>query len=227
MHNVPAFYLYGFILISRKDDHLRKKEIKNTILFHIVNAEKNQELLEHVPHEVYLDLAFVFFYMADWERGRKKVFLFNNKQMREYGITKEELKQWSMENTPRLLPVSFHPMDDLLRGFQFEEHPSRRTKPLPVEQVPMYVLTNVKMFLGAACLFYPKVLSSIGNTLQSDFYILPSSIHECIILPSSDAYTKNELEEIVHEVNTSQVPEQEILSDHVYFYQNKTKKMSK
>lgn len=91
----------------------------------------------------------------------------------------------------------------------------------------MYVLTNVRMFLGAACLFYPRVLPSIRNAVQEDFYIIPSSVHECIILPMSDAYTKSELEKIVYEVNLTQVPEQEVLSNYVYFYQKSTGKFHK
>lgn len=205
---------------------MRTEEIKNNILFQLMNAEKNQELLEHVPHELCMDLAFVFFYMTDWENGRKKVLLFNNTQMQQSGVTKEELKKWSMENTPRLLPVSFHPMADLLRDLHSEDPPGTYPDQTRAAQVPMYVLTNIKMFLGAACLFYPRVLASIGNALRSDFFILPSSIHECIILPGT-AYTREELGAIVHEVNTTQVPEQEILSDHVYFYQNSTRKISK
>lgn len=199
---------------------MHTETIKEQILFHVVNAQKNRDLLEHIPHEICLDLALVFFYIADQENGQKKIFLFNNTQMEQYGVTKEDLKEWSMENTPRLLPVSFHSMEDLLREFQYGDR-------LPAVQVPMYVLTNIKMFLGAACIFYPKVLSSIGNAVQSDFFILPSSVHECIILPASSAYTKCELEKIVYEVNITQVPEQEILSDHVYYYQKNTGEISK
>lgn len=199
---------------------MHTEKIKEQILFQVVNAQKNRDLLEHVPHEIHLDLALVFFYIADQEDGRKKIFLFNNAQMKEHGITKKELKKWAMENTPRLLPVSFHSMGDLLREFQFEDQ-------ITAAHVPMYVLTNVKMFLGAACIFYPCVLPSIGKAVQSDFFILPSSVHECIILPASSAYTRCELEKIVYEVNITQVPEQEILSDHVYFYQKSTGKMTK
>ena len=211
----------------RKDDHLHTVELKDKILFQVINAQRNRMLLEQVPHERCLDLALVFYYIGEWENGRKKVFLFNNTQMGEYNVDKGELREWAMKNTPRLLPVSFHSMTDLLRGFQASSPSAGDIQQICTGQVPMYVLTNVKMFLGAACLFYPQVLSSIGNAVQSDFFILPSSIHECIILPVSETYTRQGLEKIVYEVNITQVPEQEILSDHVYFYQNSTGKISK
>ena len=204
----------------RKDGYLRAEEIKDKILFQVMNAEKNQELLEQVPHDRYLDLAIVFFYMEEGEDCRQKVYLFDNRQLEYYGLTKERLKTWAMENTPRLLPVSFHSMEDILREFHIWEKIGGGT-----EKLPLYVLTNAKMFLGAACVFYPEVLSSIGNAVQTDYYILPSSIHECIILPASSGYSREELEEIVRQVNEAQVPEQEILSNHVYFYDKAAEKM--
>lgn len=198
------------------------EKIKNEILFQVVNAARNRDLLERAPHHTYLDLALVFFYMEEGEDRRRRIYLFTNEQMDRYKVTKEELKEWAMANTPRLFPVSFHSMRHVLREFSLRDQMAEEAG-----QAPMYVLTNVKMFLGASCLFYPKVLPSIRNALQADFYILPSSIHECIILPMSDAYTKNELEKIVYEVNLTQVPEQEILSNYVYFYQRSTNKFCK
>ena len=186
------------------------EKIKHEILFQAVNATKNRDLLEQAPHQRYLDLALVFFYLEETEDHQKRTFILSNQQMRRLGVTKEQVTEWAMENTPRLLPPSFHSME------QAQE-----------DQPPMYVLTNVRMFLGAACLFYPRVLPSIRNAVQEDFYIIPSSVHECIILPMSDAYTKSELEKIVYEVNLTQVPEQEVLSNYVYFYQKSTGKFHK
>lgn len=201
---------------------MQKEKIKSEILFQVINAKRNRELLEQIPHEICLDLALVFFYMEEGEDCRKNIYLFNNEQMGQYEVTKEELRTWAMENTPRLLPVSFHSIREVLREFQLGDEAEKKA-----DQVPMYVLTNVRMLFGAACLFYPSVLASIANAVQDDLYILPSSVHECIILPASDTYTRDELEKIVCEVNVTQVPEQEILSDCVYFYQKHAKKISK
>ncbi len=196
------------------------EKIKHEILFQAVNATKNRDLLEQAPHQRYLDLARVFFYLEETEDHQKRTFILSNQQMRRLGVTKEQVTEWAMENTPRLLPPSFHSMEHVLQKFCLWEQAQE-------DQPPMYVLTNVRMFLGAACLFYPRVLPSIRNAVQEDFYIIPSSVHECIILPMSDAYTKSELEKIVYEVNLTQVPEQEVLSNYVYFYQKSTGKFHK
>lgn len=200
---------------------MNAEKIKNEILFQVVNATKNRDLLEQAPHQRYLDLALVFFYMEETEDHQKRTFILSNEQMHRYGIAKEQVAEWAMANTPRLFPVSFHSMEHVLRKFSLWEQAEAADQP------PMYVLTNVRMFLGAACLFYPKVLPSIRNAVQGDFYIIPSSVHECIILPMSHAYEKRELEKIVYEVNLTQVPEQEVLSNYVYFYQKRTGKFHK
>ncbi len=201
---------------------MNAERIKDEILFQAVNATKNRVLLEQAPHQRYLDLALVFFYMEEMEDHQRRTYILSNEQMRRLGVTKEQITEWAMANTPRLLPVSFHSMEHVLRKFGLWEQAGEEA-----DQAPMYVLTNARMFLGAACLFYPNVLPSIRNAVQEDFYIIPSSIHECIILPMSDAYTKSELEKIVYEVNLTQVPEQEVLSNYVYFYQKRTGKIHK
>ena len=82
----------------------------------------------------------------------------------------------------------------------------------------MYVLTNEKKYLGAAALLYPYVLNHIGKILKNNFYVLPSSIHECILVPDSGRYSRMELMSMVREVNESQVEKEEILSYEVYYY---------
>ena len=60
---------------------MQKEKIKKVILFQVINAKQNRELLEQIPHEIRLDLALVFFYMEENEDCRKKIYLFNNEQM--------------------------------------------------------------------------------------------------------------------------------------------------
>ena len=83
----------------------------------------------------------------------------------------------------------------------------------------MYVLSNTRWLFGASSLLYPGVLKRISQYLASDLYILPSSIHECIIIPSKSVYTREDLQKIVREMNETQVREDEYLSDTVYQYE--------
>ena len=86
----------------------------------------------------------------------------------------------------------------------------------------MYVLTNSLRNLGASCILYPHVLDMAGEIIGEDFYVLPSSIHEVILVPESNAMEQMEMDEMVTEINATQVAEEEILSNHAYFYERET-----
>ena len=89
----------------------------------------------------------------------------------------------------------------------------------------MYVLSNQYRHFGAGCILYNRVLEDIGNQINDDFFILPSSIHETIILPASYAMSKESLSEMIVEINETQVSEEDILSDHAYYFSRKENKI--
>lgn len=82
----------------------------------------------------------------------------------------------------------------------------------------MFVLTNSLRSLGAACILYENVLFHIGNFLKENYYILPSSIHEVIIIPESQCPDEDTLNSMILEINETQVEIEDVLSDHVYYY---------
>ena len=83
---------------------------------------------------------------------------------------------------------------------------------------PMFVLTNSEGLFGASCMLYDQLIHSYAERFQSDFYILPSSIHEVILVPAFKNELMDLFSEMVREVNQSQVAAEEILSDHAYYY---------
>lgn len=89
------------------------------------------------------------------------------------------------------------------------------------EKLPLYVLTNTRRSYGAAWIMDPDVLKKISGKLEDDFYILPSSVHECMILPVHFREDPDSLAQMVEEINESQVAPEEILSDNVYVYHRK------
>ena len=88
----------------------------------------------------------------------------------------------------------------------------------------MYILTNETKLNGAACILYENVLYDFAQKLGEDLYILPSSVHEVILLPKLSVFEKDELVNMVREVNTEGVAAEEVLSDHVYEY-NRTQRL--
>lgn len=86
------------------------------------------------------------------------------------------------------------------------------------EEDIMYVLTNEKKQFGAACILYKNVLDDFADKMNNDLYILPSSIHEVIIVPAQLVENAAFLQDMVKEVNYSEVAEEEILTDSIYYY---------
>jgi len=81
----------------------------------------------------------------------------------------------------------------------------------------MCVLSNTQEYYGASCILYPGVLEKIRNELKQDFYIIPSSVNEVIIVPSSHTDSMH-LRDMLEDVNRTIVPPDEILSDNIYRY---------
>lgn len=89
----------------------------------------------------------------------------------------------------------------------------------------MYVLSNQLRSFGAASIVYPHVLEMVGKIVGEDFCVLPSSVHEVIIVPESYSLEQKEMDEMVTEINATQVADEEVLSNHAYFYERAAKKL--
>ena len=99
------------------------------------------------------------------------------------------------------------------------EDNSSRTSGLDMaEEEPMYVLTNVGKYNGAAAILDEKLMEQISEKFQEGFYIIPSSIHETLIVPKSQPLTITYLENMVSEINATEVSPEEMLSNHIYEY---------
>ena len=102
-----------------------------------------------------------------------------------------------------------------------------KTECLPNEGAErnLLILTNRSGVYGASAILYEGVLKNIAQRLGSDLVILPSSVHEVILLPYEDERRMEGLERMVREINQTVLPEEEVLSDQVYVYNRETDKV--
>lgn len=194
------------------------KRARSHICYKLINFEMNRKLLKNVPYIPYLDLAVVFYYRLDEEILNGANFLVHNCNLESWGITLQEIYDDAHKNTSRRLPFTFQGMEALIRQMTGEE--DFLSFGLQKKE-QMYILTNEEKYYGAAVILYPHVLSHISRLLHSNFFVLPSSIHECILVPDSGQFSKKELETMVREVNETQVEDEEVLSQNVYYYDSK------
>lgn len=199
--------------------------VKDRIVYKLVNTEKNKELLQDVPHITFFDLSIVFQCLVSEEMLGNATILIHNAHLKLWQIDTQELYRQASLNTPRLYPYDIKNMKEvILEMIELEEGKAaaERYKEELSEGVPMYVLSNCTKMQGAACMLYQDILSDFALVVQDDFYILPSSIHEVILLPAKGENRPEVLREMVEEINETQVEPEEVLSNSIYFFERKT-----
>ena len=189
------------------------EKARGQVYFKLINYEMNKVLLTKIPYIAYLDLAVVFYYRLEKGTFQGATMLIHNCNLEAWKINSRQLLEDAVMNTSRKLPYSFRGMDALIHELSGED-----AADMDRGEEIMYVLTNQEKCFGAAALLYPHVLSHISKILRRNFYVLPSSVHECILVPDQGQYSRLELARMVREVNQTQVEEDEILSYQVYYY---------
>ena len=201
--------------------------VRSRIVYRLVHYEKNRELLKEIPHFPYL--AVIFYCLVAEEPYENASILIYNHHLAYWKLQKETLRTLAQTNTPLLLPWRCDSLAELIMPaldvLPVKERPTQEAL-LDAETIPMYVLSNEQRYFGASCILYPNALKEISQKFADSLFILPSSIHEVIIIPASYTEDANELSEIVHDVNVSEVAQDEILSDSVYFYDQNTEQLS-
>lgn len=184
--------------------------IENKIVYRVIHYEKNRELLENVPYVRFLDLAITFCVLLEVTEHGTATMMVRNEHLEMWNVSKEVLYENACRNTEKLLPYSFQTMNAVVEELT--------GMPVYEEDDVLYVLTNCIRSFGAAAMLYKDRLRRIGEYLRENYYILPSSIHEVIIVPESVAPFRGVLNRMVEEINETQLEEEEILSDHAYYY---------
>lgn len=194
------------------------EKVKGRIVYKLIHAEENEELLEEVPYVLYLDLAIVFYILLEITPMGTATILINEDLLKLWGVDKETLYEAAKKNTKRLLPPEFKTMRSVVQEILGNQENKDG------EDI-MYVLTNHIRSFGAACILYERVLEDIGNQLGENYYVLPSSVHEVIIIPESKSPNRIDLDEMIEEINDTQVEEEEILSYRAYYYSRKENRL--
>ena len=159
--------------------------------------------------------------LGEIEDGNATALIYNS-NIKNWNIKEDELYRTAVSNTPKLLPVKIYEMSELIKYVDTAEGRYSLDDPWCSN---LYVLTNKSRINGAAGIMYEGVLKKLADKLESDMYILPSSIHEVIILPKSTMFNKEELMAMVRDVNTEGVSKDEVLSYTVYEYDRNTEEI--
>lgn len=202
------------------------ENVKKKVAFKLVNTEKNQQMLKEVPHIPLLDLSIVFYILVDVDEKGSATIQIRNEHIENWNVNVEQLYKDAKLNVKCLIPARLmcmqHVIEKLCDISKGEEKDLLKAKFPPENKEFMYILTNSIHQFGAAVLTYPNILEMASRIIGEDFYLLPSSIHEVILIPKSKSPDLKDLNEMINEVNETQVQEEEVLSDHAYYYEKNT-----
>lgn len=190
------------------------ESVKGKIFLRLMNYEKNKADIERKAYIKYLDLAILFYcdcteWGCDGFYVDKKQILMWNQSIKD--IFKTALKNTCCKDNTLVTPIiNFFP-EELVYVAQNEVD-------IMVKEKEMIVLTNQSLSFGAAMLLNIPELKKLSDQLDSDLYLLPSSIHEILAIRPDQNIGVSHLTKMVNEVNNEVVGPEDYLSDHVYYY---------
>lgn len=198
--------------------------MKETLVMEVVSADRNADFLKNIPHKNIEDLAVVYrFQVCGMEDGHGTI-LVTNDLLDKYGITAEQLHADALEKAPEIQPIVFEGMAEVLARQMGVENVEMLGLNVPPEEEQMIVVSVEGNVHGAGVLAYrdfcEKASERVGN---QSFFLLPSSIHELLIIPDNGKFDVPSLEMMVKEVNATTVDPAEQLTDNVYHYDAEAK----
>lgn len=193
--------------------------VRPRIAYRLIHASSNAGQLTQLPYRLLMDLAKVYYLYLGEDEGSQMTVPVSHQHLRLWNIDEAELDRLADENTPRLFPAQICSILDILSDFA----PGAAGLEEPT---PFYVLTNQAGLGGAACMLYDGILKDFAKQMGSDLLILPSSVHEVLLLPFENAGQIEGLCRMVSEINSQEVPEDERLSNQVYRYTSDSGQLS-
>ncbi|MCR4727628.1 MAG: DUF5688 family protein, partial [Lachnospiraceae bacterium] len=198
--------------------------MKEHLSLQVVATDRNADMLENIPHKEIEDMSVVCRFMVASGNDCIGSILVTNRLLENMGITEEQLFNDAAKYAPDLRPSEIKGMADVLAemmGIDVGELDSQFGGALGQPEIQMYVASTHDKANGAGIIAYPGFMEMAAEKVGGDFFLLPSSVHEVILVPDKGQMDYHELEKMVKEVNATQVELKDQLSDHVYHYDSK------
>ncbi len=202
-------------------DNPMERVQKDRIYMQLINTKSNESLLETLPHREFHDMSIIYRVLMQKDEDGIQSIMVTDELADKLGVDEEELFEIASVQTKELFPVKVDSMANVMRGFFSDESvdiPDDFLEDMGLnDDLGMYIISNDCNVSGATNMVYDDVLFDVANRLGQDLYVLPSSIHEFIAIPSSMGEPE-ELANMVRDINAGSVSEVDRLSNQVFFY---------
>lgn len=198
-----------------KQPHLKVFDyVRDKLFVKCINIHMYSQILKDVPHMTVGDFALVYCIIIDKDGKTPVSLLINNSHLKMMGITQRALHKAAMKNASTMFPATVENIVDVLGGLIDLDL-------VPDDDADLYVVKAVDGVYGSgsAALFYPGMMENIADKLGGSYFIIPSSIHEFLVIKDNGQLTGEEIREMIVDINDSEVVSQEeILGDKAYYY---------
>ncbi len=192
------------------------EQMKPKLFVEVVGAERNAEMLEKIPHVQIEDMAMVYRVQVAVKDGEFASALVSNQMMETMGVTADQLHQDALDNSVEMRPAKVQSLSEVIATLT----------DMPVEMIegsapPLLVVSTEDKIKGASAMFYPDIMDKLSKEVGGDFFVLPSSIHEALVMPDNGEMSADELKAMVTSINGDVVDPADVLTDQVYHFDAK------
>lgn len=202
---------------------------KDNIVFQVINTLQNEDMLRDMPHREFQDLSIIYRWVVKVHENGIQSSAIRNNLAEQLGMNEEQLFKCAVENTRRIFPPTVKSMNDVIREMFISDGMPAEVADMMIGEMPedkmMWVISNDRGINGAGSMLYEDNLHKLAMKLETDLYILPSSVHECIAV-STNVGDPYELAEMVSEINMGQVALEDRLSNQVYHYDKDARRLT-
>lgn len=232
-HHVPMEILISYI---KTGFHIGEDNLinKNQIFYRLENLEHVLKEYPDIPYQRFLDLAIVFYIKIAITKDSIHAQRITNSMMHQANLSISDLLHLANKNTPKMFPHTLRDFNEV--AFEILARHSESLNDPKVQSsimcmlgkaiglitekdiVSRYVLSCKGNLCGTTAILYPDLLKSIGEKLNSDFYILPCSKNEAVIEAVSEGSDLSELKRQAHEAVKNPLDEPAVLTTNIYRY---------
>ncbi len=197
--------------------------VQTDLFAKLINTREHLNELSKLPNQSVLDLSLIAYRFENNDPDGAEIPV-TAEMLKAWNITEEQLFEDAVRNTRSLMGEKVSPMQDVIHELlgtidplcpDFEEE----------QPMPMYVFSNLWRWNGALCMLFSDTLQKTADMLESDLYVIPSSIHEVILVPVGQGICRGELDNMVREINRTELKPEDVLSDHTYMFLRKLGKV--
>ena len=200
------------------------KDLEYNVLPRLICTKTNTDMLKNLVHREFLDMSIYYVVQIKIQDGVGSIKITNDmlKSLKQ-DVTEEQLYKWSITNLKNDSNFAIgmnRLMYCLMCGFDTKNY-----KGYEKDDV-MIVIQNDCGICGANNILNNDILKEVADNINSDLYVLPSSIHEIIVVPTVIGLLQDELRQMVKEVNCEKVGDEDRLTDTIYLYSRNTNKVT-